>query len=197
MTETDRYATDRATADVMELAGTVHVLEDTVTQLAREVQGLTSIPPARAPGGGVLLSGPPWSLRAMTAERRRTVLADLADWLNWLHGRYPVAEAIPGCWWRHPEVVEELLALRAAWGSAYEDPQAPPQAAADWHDRLLPGALARIPRWGIKTCLNGGRHVERPAAAYGRAIDDQTAFEAAIDQAEGPHEPAASKVGSV
>ncbi|MGH8939584.1 MAG: hypothetical protein ACRDV2_09565 [Actinomycetes bacterium] len=184
MTEgADRYATDRVTADLMELAGTVHVLEDTVTQLAREVHGLISVPPARVSGGGMHMSGPPWSLRSMTVARRRTALLDLADWLTWLHGRYPVAEVIPGCCWRHPEIFEELLALRAAWGSAYEDPAAPPQAAADWHDRLLPGVLARIPRWGVKACLNGGRHVERPAAAYGRAIDDQTAFEAATDDA--------------
>lgn len=175
----DRYATDRVTADVMELAGTVHVLEDTVTRLAGELRQLTAGPsPESAPRAR--LTGPSWSLRTMTPERRRMVMNDLADWLGWLHERYPVAEAVPACWWRHPEVVEELLALRTAWGSAYEDPEAPPHAAADWHDRLLPGTLARIPRWGVKACLNSGRHVDRPPAAYGQAVDDRAAFEAAF-----------------
>lgn len=65
----------------------------------------------------------------------------LTDWVNWIRSRYPLARKIPACWADHPEIVEELTALYAAWQYAYEDLESPLTAAADWHDRWPPGVL--------------------------------------------------------
>ena len=40
-------------------------------------------------------------------------------------------------------MVDELTALQAAWQAAYRGTAAPATAAIEWHDRWLPGCLAR------------------------------------------------------
>lgn len=168
-----------------DLAAVVDLLETAVASMAHDLQQLT-IQVARGnaglgPGGDTAVplevNGPPWwNLRMAGQARRRAVLEDLTDWLGWLHEHYPLAEHVPGCWWRHPEVVQELVSLRAAWAAAYDDAGAGPQAPAEWHDRWLPGALARVASWGTRPCVNAGVHVERPTTAYGSPMDDPPDF---------------------
>ena len=74
------------------------------------------------------------------AELERTWTA-LAEWVGWLRGRYPLANQVPLCWWRHPELVEELSALWLAWRDAYVEQGAPLTAGADWHAPVA----ARVP----------------------------------------------------
>ena len=40
-------------------------------------------------------------------------------------------------------MLDELTALRAAWYAAYRGKAAPATAAIEWHDRWLPGCMAR------------------------------------------------------
>ena len=42
-----------------------------------------------------------------------TLLTGLREWIDWYNTRYGVAAAsrIPGCWYRHGPVVEELTAV--------------------------------------------------------------------------------------
>jgi hypothetical protein len=92
----------------------------------------------------------------------------LTDWVAWIRNRYPHAGRIPPCWADHPEQVEELTALWLAWQHAYEDRDAPLSAAADWHDRWLPGVLYRLEHGPFALdCTN--KHRPRPAAAYAAA----------------------------
>jgi hypothetical protein len=44
----------------------------------------------------------------------------------------------------HPDIVEELVWLRAAWWAAYRTDGGTVQLAADWHDRHRPGVIRRI-----------------------------------------------------
>jgi hypothetical protein len=53
------------------------------------------------------------------------------------------ARTLPACWLWHPEIIEELLWLRAAWIAAH-DPSASIAQVADWHDRYRPGVVRRI-----------------------------------------------------
>jgi hypothetical protein len=73
------------------------------------------------------------------------LLTDLIGWMSRIYLRYAdAARTLPACWLWHPEVVEELLWLRAAWLAAYTDPRAAVSQAADWHDRLRPGVVRRV-----------------------------------------------------
>ena len=90
-----------------------------------------------------------WSWRDLGPIGAQVLWDRLADWVGWLRGRYPIAEQLPACWWRHPELVEELTALWLAWRAAYTDPTAVMTQPAEWHDRWLPGLLHRVKQWGV------------------------------------------------
>lgn len=66
--------------------------------------------------------------------------------------RYPHALAtIPPCWPAHPAMVEELSWLHQSWVAAFRHKSRRVRQAADFHDRDLPGVLARIHERG-KDC---------------------------------------------
>ena len=79
----------------------------------------------------------------------------LADWVGWLRGRYPLANQVPLCWWRHPELVEELSALWLAWRDAYVERGAPLTAGADWHGAVPARAPAPHPCRRLEHRLRG------------------------------------------
>jgi hypothetical protein len=119
-----------------------------------------------------------WQL--LDARAAETVWRRLADWVGWLRGRYPLARQVPACWWRHPELVEELTALWLAWQEAYTESSVPATACMDWHDRWLPGLLRRIGAGGWNLACEG-RHKDRLASLYdNRPVDDDTAFAAHV-----------------
>jgi hypothetical protein len=125
--------------------------------------------------------GPPplaWCWPTLGAPAATKLWLELAGWVGWLRGRYPVAERVPGCWWRHPEVVEELTALWLAWQRAYIDPTTELTGPIDFHSRHLPDALGRIREWGVHC---DAEHRPRPSFVYDdRPVDDLDAFHAHI-----------------
>lgn len=69
-------------------------------------------------------------------------------------GPYQLAD----CWAQHPEIVVELSWLAALWRHIYErDRPGPLTAAADWHDRWLPGVMRRASE-ATRTCRGGVSH---------------------------------------
>ncbi len=74
-----------------------------------------------------------------------TLLEQLVGWMAGIFLRYTdAARVLPDCWLWHPDLVEELLWLRAAWWAAYRTDAGTVQLAADWHDRHRPGVVRRI-----------------------------------------------------
>ena len=124
----------------------------------------------------------PWCWRDIGREASIELTAQLSEWVAWVRSRYPLARKIPDCWAKHPETVEELTALWLAWQAAYQDNNAPFTAAADWHDRWLPGFLSRIEH-GALAIACATIHQARPSSSY-------LTIEAARDQcaAESPAE---------
>lgn len=146
----------RLRADLDELA---HHSTDTLVDLVDRIDDLESKPRT---GGG-----PPaaWCWRDLGPQATGELWGQLTGWVAWVRGRYPLARRIPDCWAEHPETVEELTALWLAWQAAYTEPNASLTAAADWHDRWLPGVLYRLEHGPFALdCASG--HRTRPATAY-------------------------------
>jgi len=131
--------------------------------LAREVSRLSAaIARQSAPVDGrpvpVHPRQPVWA--AMNQTQYIGALRDLARWVTAvLLQRYRATAALlPPCWPAHPAVVEELDWLYCDWTRWALEPDARSRDAADWHDRWLPGVLARI-RPQLAACEQQGRHV--------------------------------------
>lgn len=120
-------------------------------------------------------------------EARRT-WRRLAGWVGWLRSRYPLAQRIPPCWWRHPELVEELTALWQAWMDSYVVKGAPLGAGADWHGRVLPELLRRMGNggWNIP-CESEHRPVVQGLYDE-RGVDDTEAFQAHLSRIRGDND---------
>ena len=138
------------------LAGLLNRLEDL------EAEGPTGL--SRAPRS--------WCWRDIGPHGEEELWHQLGDWVSWIRARYPLARRLPACWPDHPEAVEELTALWLAWQHAYEEPDAPLTAAADWHDRWLPGVLHRL-QHGPFALDCATEHHPRPATAYAAAAETE------------------------
>ncbi|MCW2855543.1 MAG: hypothetical protein JWR52_1158 [Marmoricola sp.] len=111
-----------------------------------------------------------WNWRTLGPKASEELWKQLSDWVTWIRHRYPLAKKIPRCWGQHPEVVEELTALWVAWQAAYEKHDGFLTAAADWHDRWLPGVLHRLEH-GSFALDCAMHHQERPAGVYASATE--------------------------
>lgn len=105
----------------------------------------------------------PWAALATLPTKRSSHREDLAAWVEtvlnpqygpylrqlWPGGAVKPAGAghdqVPPCWIEHPAACNELWTLFVMWFNAYADDDAKLREIADWHDRLLPGALGRLP----------------------------------------------------
>lgn len=138
---------------VEQLGSRTEELGKVVGQLSEAVQALTRRPkPVPAPS---------WLLLPDDPQMVERVLGELCSWLHAVFLRYPDgAAAVPECWMRHPDVVEELLWLMHAWCAAYQGATASVQLAGDWHDRQRPGVVRRVLR-SAGSC-SAEKHLTRP-----------------------------------
>jgi hypothetical protein len=157
----------RRIAGLAHLPGRVDRLAGTVTELADTLAGGAPARPSQV--------APSWlDIEAADAAAATGVLTRLAGWISGVYLRYSDARHLPECWLWHPDVVEELLWLHAAWISAY-DPEAPPTAVGDWHDRQRPGVVARVKDYAGMCSLDehregGHAHRGAPAAPMSDAV---------------------------
>ena len=82
--------------------------------------------------------------------------SELIDWVGWLRVRYELGSVIPGCWYRHTRMVEELTALMTAHRAAYDDSHTSDgqywSDMAAWHVHYLRPFLSTIKDLGTKPC---------------------------------------------
>lgn len=147
-----------------ELVRRVDVLRDLLDGLAGDFTRLLKSPTVAAQS---------WLL-VDNADNARGMLADLLPWLDAVYLRYPGA-ALQECWAYHPEVVEELLALKGAHGEA-QGGLGWGTRMVTWHNMYRPQVVARI-QATIGTCdlskhVSGG---QTPLAAPGAAHLDAIA----------------------
>jgi len=120
---------------------------------------------------------PSWT--ELGAEEARAAWARLARWMSSvLFPRYPATtEIIRDCWYRHPELVEQMSWLHIAWALAYQNPKSSISTAAEWHNRWLPAVLART-REILKPCYI--QHVDDSRVPPERHRGFDNAFEAFV-----------------
>jgi hypothetical protein len=114
-----------------------------------------------------------WLPDLVTGDDRSRALQSLGAWVDEvLRVRHPeMYDRLGACWFLHPDVLDEMTALRSAWFAAYRDPAAPASAAIEWHDRWLPGAMRRC-RTAIRRRGCKGRH-EKEMAVPAPLLDRQ------------------------
>ena len=139
---------------------------------------------------GAAAASPALTWSALTAEQAEGAWAQLCGWVDWLTDRYGLEETLPGCWYRHGPLVEELAALRAAWLGAYTDPAATAREPADWHE-VLDRTLERIRRWDRAACATGTHRDDVPLPRDDAQRADRAAFIRADIAARDPGGPPA------
>jgi hypothetical protein len=164
---------DAAEAAITGQAGTLAEaagLAQEVTRLSAAIAGHGAPPAARYVPAHP--RQPVWA--AMNDTEHADALRDLARWVSSiLLRRYPAAAPVlPPCWPAHPAAVEELDWLYWDWTTWALEPAARSRDAADWHDRWLPGVLARIAP-ELASCAKNGRHAPRP---HQRAVPAELAI---------------------
>lgn len=158
---------------VAELSGSVEVLEQAAVDAATK-----SGRPNKVGGTDVQVTG--YSAQASTAEDHAKAVEDLTTWLEWANPTLIVPRStsrygIPQCWPRHPGVVEELLALHAAWLAAYAE--GPNDTMIAWHDRWLDSSVNRVLKtYTLSQCdLDERCQLDRRPVAVPPTTDDATA----------------------
>ena len=93
------------------------------------------------------LKPPPAPWWQVSREEGAEMLAGLREWVEtFLRPHYPdYMTRLPRCWANHFEAVWELSTLRAEHERIYGDEDNRDlQGALAWHDRYLPGVIARL-----------------------------------------------------
>ncbi|MBS2965944.1 hypothetical protein KGA66_23060 [Actinocrinis puniceicyclus] len=92
---------------------------------------------------------------AMSEPQYVLAWEQLRAWTTWLIGRYRLVleDRLPACWPQHPELIEELWALRA-WRSEAYGPEGTGQSAVYWHQALI-AFLGHVSGWWAGGCRAG------------------------------------------
>ena len=97
----------------------------------------------------------------ITGDGVDALVADLTAWVEWLVATFRLHPKIPGCWVRHPALVEELTALWFLWQHCWL-PAADPTMPVGFL-RELDASLSRIERhWKVPCDANEHKDPKTP-----------------------------------
>lgn len=127
-----------STPEVDELAERVEELHEQLTRVTSQVTALAA---DRQPRGERA-----WWWPGLDKQQAAEAWETLAGWVDeCLLPRFPkYARTLRPCWRRHPDVVDELTALRVLWFDVYYNPRARAAAAAEYRERWVPHAMDRV-----------------------------------------------------
>ncbi|MER6816441.1 hypothetical protein ABT299_44870 [Spirillospora sp. NPDC000708] len=121
-------------AELGELSGRIDKLSALAAQVAilsDRVKALTE----SGGGTGEDLDARPVDLAHIDPDDLPDVLGGLVAWVREVVfvGWPWTQQSLRGCWLQHPDLINAMLWLRTAYRAAYDDENARPHAAADWH----------------------------------------------------------------
>lgn len=112
-------------------------------------------------------AGGPWLWEGLTPQAQRELWIELDAFVTWLQNRILCHHMskdnwIPACWYKHPDVVEQLTALMVAHKASYHPKtKKPSHALVDWfHKCLWPTMDTLKQRMTLKQCLSKKEHDE-------------------------------------
>jgi len=152
-----------SSADVQELADLLRRQQQLLERLIELLDDRLAPEPAPPAGAPPPPPGPiDWT--TLTGPERSRTLHELATFVESTVHHYKLPLAILPCWWRHPEVIEELTALWQVRKETFR-PGVKPSAAMQWHDALYK-IRDRVSVF-LSSCREG--HIE---PAYGTWMSD-------------------------
>lgn len=124
--------------------------------------------------------GGPWFWARLSEEQRTKVLRDANDFVAWLDATYltyvPKFQ-IPPCWWRHPDVREQLIALMVSHRAVYtKKAKAVSGDLVEWHERSLWPVMERLAAVGSSNrCVHDAHPTFASAARVSYVIEPELA----------------------
>jgi len=107
---------------------------------------------------------PPVDWWRLSQAQRNAHIASLWDFTRQLVRSYRFPTPIvPPCWFRHDELIQELLALKGYREEQFANPS--PSAAFDFHGQLQLW-ITRMRSWVLETGCTGNQHVPKPSAMW-------------------------------
>ncbi|MFG1795791.1 hypothetical protein [Nocardia sp. NPDC049149] len=89
-----------------------------------------------------------YSWRHLDRSDAAALWEELIDWVDWLRETYQLGSRVPGCWFQHDGVREELTALMAAHTAAYwrdtDTAELPREDMTAWHSQWLWPTIERL-----------------------------------------------------
>jgi hypothetical protein len=118
-------------------------------------------------------AGGPWWWAGLDAAAETALWKELGEFVLWLNNRIlrhisSGVETIPGCWYLHPDGVEQLTALMVAHKAAYQakSKRAGPDLV-EWFQRSLWPTLRSIEEHATwRRCLEEHHHQDREVTEY-------------------------------
>jgi hypothetical protein len=108
--------------------------------------------------------------RTLPDDKAREAWEALRGWVEWFTVRYDIPlSTVPDCWYKHPALVEELSALRAAHTVSF-DSRDTGLGPVGFHERLSL-ALPRLTKAYAGGCARG--HSTHTPRSWSNATDEQ------------------------
>lgn len=152
-------------------------LDAQLTELGARIADLEQAVTALAGPGDAAATTRAWWWPDLNRLDATAAWGHLGAWVrDALLERHPAHElTLRPCWRRHPDVVDELTALRVVWLDAYDNPQPTATAAAEYL-RRVPVTMERI-NSQLGGCRAGrdASHQDRTRSAYQHWDGDQVA----------------------
>jgi hypothetical protein len=125
-------------------------------------------------GADLALMPAPVDWARLDADEAADAWHRLDGWVRWLVHRYRLDHRdVPACWYRHPDLVEELSALHTSHQAAFH-PESSPHAPLDWHHQLS-ATRHRLQNAVSRTGCRPAEHRDLTAAAWASDRDDRYA----------------------
>lgn len=147
----------RLTNAMGKLGEALAVQSESVNQLREELKRKRApkADPELEDGDEEETEAPDWY--SVETERQAQLMLDgLIEWVAKVYLRGPHDAKLTYCWMWHPEVVDELVALRWSYFDAHHGETANGFKASDWRDRYRKSAIERI-NTALAQC-NLGQH---------------------------------------
>ncbi len=139
-------------------------------------------------------AGGPWFWEALDAASAKDLWKEVGEFVLWLNSRIlghisaGDVQPLPGCWFRHPDVVEQLTALMVAHKAAYHPLNKKASfELVNFFDRALWPTMRAVKNNGTLSGCMGGSHREKSVEPYSHdaAFNSFTALDTTVSREGG------------